>query len=104
MEITLNKYQEYMKLLYESSNDRDLFNKLIEEIGELAVALNRKYGLKKGEFDKVNLGEELIDIIHFATAIAVVNNIDLQKVLIAKDKEGAERYNRPTNLEEYLKK
>lgn len=103
MEITINKYQEYLKLFYKDANDRDLFNKLIEEIGELAVALNKKYGLKKGEFDINNLGDELVDVLYFTTAIAVANNIDLQKVLIKKDKEGSIRYNRGTNLEEYIK-
>ena len=103
MELTLKNYQEYLKMYYKNANDRDLFMKLSEEIGELAIALNRKYGLKTGDFSKENLGEELVDIIYFAFAIATSNDIDLEKALLSKDKEGSIRYNRPTNLEEFLK-
>ena len=102
MQIELNKYQKYMQLFYKNANDRELFQKLIEEVGELAAALNKKYNLKNGEFSLINLGEELIDIIYFAVAIGVANNIDLEKALLEKDEEGSKRYNRNTDLKTFL--
>ena len=103
MELTIRNYQEYLKQFYSDADDETLFMKLIEEVGELATALNRKHKIKNGEFSKQNLGEEIIDVIYFASAIAVSNNIDLEKTLLAKDKEGSIRYKRNTCLEEYLK-
>ena len=50
------------------------------------------------------LGKELADVIHYTVAIAAVNGIDLEKVILEKDLSAAIKYNHTTNLTEFLKK
>lgn len=62
--------------------------KLVEEIGEAAEVLNKKAGRKAYKDEDLNkqLGEELADVIHYALAIASLNGIDMNEVIIDKDK------------------
>lgn len=103
-DVTLKDYQEYLLHLYKNDNDNDLFMKVVEEIGEIAVDLNIRNGIKKGEFKKEDFAFEIIDALHFLIAIASINDIDLTAALYKKDHTGAIKYNRDTNLEEFLAK
>lgn len=78
--------------------------KLVEEIGEVAEVLNKKAGRKStGKEDlQAQLGSELADVIHYAVAIAALNGIDMNDVIINKDKEASIKYNHKTNLEQFI--
>lgn len=101
-ELTFYELQNYLALKYkEGRTSTALFMKLVEEIGEVAEALNKLEGRKKNT-GNTSLENELVDVIHYAVAIAGVNNIDLTRAIINKDKEAAIKYNQSPNLEEYM--
>ncbi len=106
MDYTVKDYQAYLYDVYHRHGiDSSLFMKLVEEIGEVAEILNRRDGRKAGgEGNLANqLGEELVDVIHYAVAIAALNGIDISDAILQKDKKAAVKYNHKTNLEEFLK-
>ena len=78
--------------------------KLVEEIGEVAEVLNKKAGRKSsGNEDlQVQLGNELADVIHYAVAIAALNGLDMNDIIIRKDKIASVKYNHRTNLEQFI--
>lgn len=78
--------------------------KLVEEIGEVAEVLNKKAGRKKsdGEDLQSQLGNELADVIHYAVAIAALNDIDMNEMILEKDKTASVKYNHGTNLEQFI--
>ena len=78
--------------------------KLVEEIGEVAEVLNKRDGRKANDNEdlKTQLANELVDVIHYAFAIAALNNIDLNEAIIEKDKKASIKYNHKINLIEYL--
>lgn len=101
-QLTFGELQNYLALKYkEGRTSSALFMKLVEEIGEVAEVLNQLEGRKKINLD-ASLEKELVDVLHYAIAIASVNNIDLTKAIIEKDKEAAIKYNQSPNLEEFL--
>ncbi|GIO27989.1 MazG nucleotide pyrophosphohydrolase domain-containing protein [Ornithinibacillus bavariensis] len=75
--------------------------KLVEEIGEVAEVLNQLEGRKENT-GNTSLENELVDVIHYAVAIASINHIDLTTSIIKKDKQAAIKYNQSPNLEEFL--
>lgn len=101
-QLTFYELQNYLALKYkEGRTSTDLFMKLIEEIGEVADVLN-KLGGQKENTENTSLEKELVDVIHYAVAIASINHIDLTKAIINKDKQAAIKYNQTPNLEEFL--
>ena len=78
-----------------------MFMKLVEEIGEVAEALNKSDG-RKADDGESSLAEELADVIHYTIAIAAMNDIDLEATIIEKDKSASIRYGQSPNLDEYL--
>ena len=105
MQITINNLEGYLNKLYSGRvGEQGLFMKLVEEIGEVAEVLNKKSGRKADDgIDlQAELGNELADIIHYAVAIAAVNNLDLNEIIIEKDRKAAVKYNRTENLETYI--
>ncbi|WP_228098479.1 MULTISPECIES: MazG nucleotide pyrophosphohydrolase domain-containing protein [unclassified Gemella] len=105
MRITIEELENYLESNYSGFNDQSLFMKLIEEVGEVAEVLNKLSGRKLSEDTdlKDQLGNELADVIHYAVGIAAVNGINLNKVILEKDKIATKKYNRAVNLEEYIK-
>ncbi len=104
MKITIEELQKYLYDHYKNGGiDQSLFMKLVEEIGEVAEVLNKKAGRKRaGEEDlQAQLGNELADVIHYTMAIAALNEIDMNDVIIAKDKVASVKYNHRTNLEQF---
>ena len=66
----------------------------------MAEVLNKKAGRKKsdsGEDLQVQLGDELADVIHYAVAIAAQNGLDMNEIIIEKDKTASVKYNHRTN-------
>ena len=105
MKVTIKDYEEYLYETYkEHGIDSSLFMKLVEEIGEVAEVLNRRDGRKAKENEDLieQLGNELVDVIHYAFAIAALNNINLNDFIIEKDKKASIKYNHKINLLQYL--
>ena len=105
MKITIKDYEEYLYETYkEHGIDSSLFMKLVEEIGEVAEVLNKRDGRKANDNEdlKTQLANELVDVIHYAFAIAALNNIDLNEAIIEKDKKASIKYNHKINLLQYL--
>lgn len=107
MKILISELQEYLYDHYINDGiDQNLFMKLVEEIGEVAEVLNKKAGIKSvGNEDlKAQLGNELADVIHYAIAIAALNDIDINETIIDKDKYSSIKYNHKINLEQFVMK
>ena len=105
--LTVRLYEEYLADVYKNrKTDQGLFIKLVEEIGEVAEQISIRDGRKDGNTEEVQaeLGKELADVIHYTIAIAAVNGIDLEKVILDKDLSAAIKYNHITNLTEFLQK
>ncbi|WBP83984.1 MazG nucleotide pyrophosphohydrolase domain-containing protein [Mycoplasmopsis edwardii] len=103
-DITIKQMQEYLNQRYSTPDRRNnlrLAMKLVEEVGEVAEAVNIAQGWKKPK-DGISFEEELADVIHYTIALASINNIDLTEVIFRKDKEASKRYNHPINLEEFI--
>ena len=107
MKISIRDYEEYLYDHYkEQGIDTSLFMKLVEEVGEVAEVLNMRDGRKtKNNVDlKAQLASELVDVVHYAFAIASLNNIDLNDAIIEKDQKASLKYHHEKNLEQFLLK
>ena len=107
MKISINDLQEYLANRYGAwANEQSLFMKLVEEIGEVAEVLNKRAGRKASDENDLHdqLGIELVDMIHYIVAIAAINDIDLTKLLIEKDRKASIKYQHAMNLETFLSK
>ena len=105
MKVSIKDYEEYLYETYKNHGiDSSLFMKLVEEIGEVAEVLNKRDGRKANDNEdlKTQLANELVDVIHYAFAIAALNNIDLNEAIIEKDKKASIKYNHKINLLQYL--
>ena len=105
MEITIRAYQEYLKERYSGwATEQSLFMKLVEECGEVAEVLNKRAGYKQSVHEDLDLGlaSELADMLHYIIAIAGINGIDLNAVMLEKDKSASIKYHHDTNLEYFL--
>lgn len=106
MQVTIDALEAYLHQQYGGwANEQGLFMKLVEEIGEVAEVLNQRTGRKAADGSdlRTELGKELADVIHYAVAIAAVNNLDLNDILISKDKQASIKYHHDTNLETFIK-
>ena len=105
MKITIEELEAYLLKLYNGRvSDQSLFMKLIEEIGEVAEILNKLAGRKEADSNELEkeLGKELADVIHYVVAIAAVNNLNLNEIILDKDKKASLKYNRKTNMEQFI--
>ena len=105
MKVTIENLEAYLSDRYGGwGEEQGLFMKLVEEIGEVAEVLNRRSGGKStdGEDLQVELGTELADVLHYAIAIAAINGIDLNSIILEKDKKASVKYNHRINLETFL--
>lgn len=105
MKVTIEELEAYLLDHYSNGGiDQSLFMKLVEEIGEVAEVLNKKAGRKtSGNEDlRAQLGNELADVIHYTVAIAALNGLDMNEVIIEKDKTASIKYNHKTNLEQFI--
>lgn len=105
MNVTIRDYEDYLYDHYKDHGiDSSLFMKLVEEVGEVAEVLNRRDGRKAtGHEDlKTQLANELVDVVHYAVAIASLNGIDLNDVILEKDRKASVKYHHTVNLEQFL--
>ena len=105
MKISVRDYEDYLYDHYKDHGiDSSLFMKLVEEVGEVAEVLNKRDGRKASNHEdlKSQLANELVDVIHYAFAIASLNQIDLNDVILEKDKKASIKYNHDVNLEQFL--
>ena len=89
MQVTIDGLEAYLQKLYGGKvTEQGLFMKLVEEMGEVAEALNKRTGRKASDGSDLRseLGEELADAIHYAVAIAAVCKAD--KCQIYTDVDG----------------
>ena len=106
MQVTIEALQAYLHRHYGGwAEEQGLFMKLVEEMGEIAEILNRRSGRKAaGDADlDAELGRELADLIHYAVAIAAVNGLDLNQIILDKDRQASVKYHREVNLEQFLR-
>lgn len=85
MKIGIRDYEDYLYNHYKNYGiDSSLFMKLVEEVGEVAEVLNKRDGRKASDSEDLNsqLANELVDVIHYAFAIASLNGIDLNNVIL----------------------
>ncbi len=105
MKVTIEELEAYLLDHYSGDGiDQSLFMKLVEEIGEVAEVLNKRAGRKpSGSEDlQAQLGNELADVIHYAVAIAALNGLDMNEIMIEKDRAASVKYNHRTNLERFI--
>ena len=105
MTLTVEDLQAYLLDHYGGwATEQSMFMKLVEEIGEVAEVLNKRAGRKASDESDLQeqLGTELADMIHYIVAIAAINDIDLARIIVEKDKKAAIKYNHKTNLENFL--
>ena len=105
MKITIEELEAYLQGLYAGRvSDQSLFMKLVEELGETAEVLNKISGRKQAdEVDlKAQLGNELADMIHYVMAIAAVNGLDMNEIILEKDKRASLKYGRENNIEQFV--
>ena len=101
-QLAFHELQSYLAQKYKGGQtSTELFMKLVEEIGEVAEVLNQLEGRKENT-GETSLEKELVDVIHYAVAIASINDIDLSKAILKKDKEAAIKYNQSPNLEQFI--
>ena len=106
MEISIPALQAYLNHHYGGrGTETGMFMKLVEEMGEVAEILNKRSGRKftEGENLDLELGRELADVIHYAVAIAAINGLDLNRIMLEKDKAASLKYHHDINLENFLK-
>lgn len=107
MKLTIEDLQAYLYDRYNGwATENRMFMKLVEEIGEVAEVLNKRAGIKDTQETDLQeqLGVELADMIHYIVAIAALNDIDLTRVIIEKDRKAAVKYNHTVDLETFLAK
>lgn len=105
MKVSIADYEDYLYDHYKSHGvDSSLFMKLVEEVGEVAEVLNKRDGRKASDREDLQeqLANELVDVIHYAVAIAALNHIDLNDVMLEKDKKASIKYHHERNLEQFL--
>ena len=107
--VTIDILERYLADRYIGwATDQRMFLKLVEEIGEVAEIINMKAGIKTTDkpMSVLNkeLGIELADMIHYIVAIAAINDIDLNGIILEKDKVASVKYNHTMNLEEFMLK
>jgi len=105
MDITIEALQAYLTDHYGGwAEEQGLFMKLVEELGEVAEVLNKRSKRKSSDNEdlQTQLGSELADMIHYITAIASINNINLTHAILEKDKIASVKYHHDTDLETFI--
>lgn len=107
MQVTMDALEGYLAQLYcGRAGEQALLMKLAEEVGEVAEVLNKRGGRKASDGTDLaaELGNELADVIHYAVAIAAVNGLDLNDILLEKDKRASAKYHHQIDLETFILK
>jgi len=103
--VTVAGLEAYLHRQYAGwASEQGLFMKLVEEMGEVAEVLNRRAGRKSNDQALLSqeLGKELADVMHYVIAIAAVNELDFNQMILEKDKEASVKYHHDMDLETFL--
>ncbi len=106
MDVTIEALEAYLADRYGGwAKEQNLFMKLVEEIGEVAEVLNKRSGTKASDGTDLQdeLGKELADVIHYAVAIAAINGLDFNRIILDKDRAASAKYHHDINLEIFLR-
>ena len=106
MNLTIEALQAYLSDHYSGhATEQSMFMKLVEELGETAEILNKRAGRKAvdGVDLQVELGNELADMIHYIVAIAAINDLNLNDIILEKDRKASIKYHHDRNLETFLR-
>ncbi len=76
------------------------FLKLIEEVGELSIAIRRNLIREEGADIKDTIDEELWDVIYYALIIANCYGIDIEETIKLKEDLNFVKWNNPVPFEE----
>lgn len=97
--ITIQYLQKYIRARdYHEDPGREFFLKLAEEVGELGRAIRKDARAEDLAHIKGTIEEELWDVIYYALAIANLYDVDLEKVIPAKEALNDEKYQYPPEL------
>lgn len=105
MKVSIEALQAYLTEHYKGrANEQGMFMKLVEEMGEVAEVLNKRAGRKSSDDTdlQTQLGNELADVIHYAVAIAAINDLNLNDIILSKDKKASVKYHHDRDLETFL--
>ena len=92
-DITLKELQDYIKSKdYKPELKNAYFQKLIEEVGELAEVLRKDRRLEKEGTIKGTIEEELYDVLYYVIGIANVYGIDLEQCFSLKEEINKKKY------------
>lgn len=66
--------------------------------------MNKRSGRKKTNKEdlKRQLGEELTDVIHYTLAIGALNGLDMNQIILEKDKAASIEHDHKINLEQFV--
>ena len=106
MDVTIKNLEDYLRHQYGGrAPEQSLFMKLVEEMGEVAELLNKRAGRKADDGADLDaeLGKELADMIHYTVAIAAVNGLNLNDIILEKDRQASIKYHHDMNLETFIK-
>lgn len=91
--ITVKELQDYIKAKdYKPDLKNAYFQKLIEEVGELAEVIRKDMRLEKLETIKGTIEEELFDVLYYVICLANVYDIDLEQSFYLKEELNKEKY------------
>ena len=105
MNVSIDQLEAYLANHYnQRANEQSMFMKLVEEIGEVAEVLNKRAGRKASDDSDLTteLGTELADVIHYAVAIAAINQINLTEIILQKDKIASVKYHHEIDLATFI--
>ena len=105
MQVTIDGLEAYLHRQYGGrGEEQGMFMKLVEEMGEVAEVLNKRTGRKATDGTDLDteLGNELADMIHYIVAIAAVNGLDLNEIILSKDRAASIKYHHEVNLETFI--
>lgn len=98
---TVKYLQEYIRTKdYEPEALTHYFYKLIEETGELSLAMRRNLLRKDGDGIKGTIDEELWDVMYYVLAIANCYGIDMEEAIRDKEAVNNVKYQTKMKFEE----
>lgn len=93
--MTLFELQAYIRRKdFHPTLQHRYFQKLIEEVGELAEAIRKDSRMTAGGGIKGTLEEELYDVLYYVAALANVYEVDLQQCFELKEALNAQKYSK----------
>jgi len=90
--LTIHAFQEHIRDRYfdtdHARGSAATFVWFVEEVGELATALNTVARDSATDADRDNLSEEFADVVAWLCTLANINGVDLEQAIRAKYLEG----------------